>query len=575
MEKPKGMRLVVWLLGIGLLILVTIVVAVILLMTNGGAGFAEEEQWLHLRTSSLMADAPGNEGMLMDPADMPPLTSEVSLAIHDAASDPYIAGIYLEITGLQIGWAQTQEIRDSLITFVDTGKPCVVWSRQYTNLEYYLATACSDIRLPPAGTMMVHGLALSQTYYADTLAAMNIHANFEHVGDFKSAVEPYERTGPSQPAEAATNALLTSLYDQLILGIAQGRGISTQAAQSLIDDPPMTPLSAQERGMIDGLAYEDEVLDEVGEEHTDMTEYLRDKRKDWTREDDTIAVIYTEGTIVDGESTVTMFGSKFIGDITVSQQLQDVREDPNVKAVVLRVNSPGGSGSASDIIWHEVALTREEKPVVVSMGDYAASGGYYISMGANLIFAQPATLTGSIGVFGGKLNLSGFYEEWMKLSFYQYKRGEFANMFSATSDFSEEERVKFRDYLENFYVTFVTKASEGRSMSYDDMHGVAQGRVWTGEQALTHGLIDELGDTNDAIRAAAGLAEISNYQILRIPERKGLVDQLLDELANPQSASVAVPEIFTPALETTFGLHRVLNGHNSVATMMPYTLQIQ
>ena len=576
MAKTKSTRLLLWLAGIGVLIMVAVTVAVVLLLQDGAPGF-DDEQWLHLRFSPMMADAPGNEGLLMDPADMPPLTSELSAAILHAATDESTPGLLIEMTPIAVGWAGTQELRDALVAFQDSGKPCIVWGDQFTNREYYLASACDDIRLAPAGITLVNGLSMTHTYYANTLAELGISANFEHVGDFKSAVEPYERTGPSEAASEATDALLDSLYSQFLRGISEGRGITMEEAGALINNPPMNPDDALARGMVDSLAYRDQVLDEVGEERRKMSDYLKQLRRDWTRGDQRVAVIYAEGAIISGESGSELFGGSYIGDRTLSSQLRAAREDDDIAAVVLRVNSPGGSGSASDTIWREVALTRDVKPVVISMGDYAASGGYYISMGANHIFAEPGTLTGSIGVFGGKMNLAGFYEDWLKMSMHTYQRGELANLFSTMSDFDEAEREVFRAFLQGFYTTFVTKAAEGRSMTYEELHTVAQGRVWTGEQALELGLIDELGSTGDAIAAAADLAGVTDYAIQRIPERKGFFDQLMDELANPEASISLADELpvgIRDALSVTATLEQVL-GAGGPVTMLPGVIEIR
>jgi protease-4 len=576
MAKTKSTRLLLWLAGIGALIMVAATVAIVLLLQDGAPGF-DDEQWLHLRLSPMLSDAPGNEGMLMDPADMPPLTSELSAAIQYAATDTSVSGLLIEMTPIGVGWAGTQELRDAILDFKESGKPCIVWADQLTNMEYYLATACDDIRLAPAGITLVNGLAMTHSYYANTLAELGVSANFEHVGDFKSAVEPYERTGPSEAAAQATDALLDSLYGQFLRGISEGRGITVEAAEGLIDSPPMNPEDALSRGMVDALVYRDEVLDEVGEERRKMSDYLGQLRRDWGRGAQTVAVIYAEGAIISGESGSQLFGGSYIGDRTVSSQLRKVREDDDVVAVVLRVNSPGGSGSASDTIWREVALTRAVKPVVISMGDYAASGGYYISMGANHIFAEPGTLTGSIGVFGGKMNLAGFYEEWLKMSHHTYKRGAQATLFSSMSDFNDSEREVFRSFLQGFYTTFVTKAAEGRGMTFEDLHAVAQGRVWTGEQALERGLIDELGSTNDAIEHAATLASATDYAIRRIPERKGFLDQLLEELADPEaSANIAaeLPQGIRAGLSTAATLEAVM-GVGGPVMMLPGTIEIR
>jgi protease-4 len=260
-------------------------------------------------------------------------------------------------------------------------------------------------------------------------------------------------------------------------------------------------------------------------------------------------VIYAEGAIISGASSSDFFGSQYVGDRTLRKYLKEAREDDSIKSVVLRVNSPGGSGQASDAIWRDVALTQEVKPVIVSMGDYAASGGYYISMGSSRIFAEPGTITGSIGVFGGKMNLAGAYEK-VGVSLHTEQRGRYANLFGSTSDFDDLERQKYQEFLASFYRTFVTKAADGRVMSYEDMHEVAQGRVWTGEQALERGLVDELGGLDAAVAYAADEAGMTgDLRLVRMPERRGFLDALLEQLSNPEEASTALLQPGSAALE--------------------------
>ena len=266
---------------------------------------------------------------------------------------------------------------------------------------------------PPTAITLVNGLSVTRSYYAEAFERYGVSANFEHVGDFKTAVEPYERTGPSEAAQEASGAMLDSLYGQLISGIADGRRVTVEKAQGWLDDPPLTAQAAFDRGMLDGLSYREDVTESLIEgDLLTMGSYLQDLRREWNRRTARIAVLHAEGAIVGGSSDQDVFGSAYVGDRTLVRQLKEIREDEDIAAVVLRVNSPGGSGSASDAIWNAVRLTREEKPVVVSMGDYAASGGYYISMGSDWIVAEPGTLTGSIGVFGGKLNFAGALEEF-------------------------------------------------------------------------------------------------------------------------------------------------------------------
>jgi protease-4 len=582
----KNTRLLLWLGALLVFIIASVSIAGFLLLREGTPSFSGDPQWLHVRLTGGLSDAPATGGLLDDPADLPPMSSELSLALRDAASDPDIKGLYIDLQAVSMGRAQMQEVRDAIQVFRDADKPCVVWSEQLTNSEYYIASACGDIRLMPTGITLVNGLSMTQTYYAETLSRLGIEPNFEHVGDFKSAVEPYERSGPSEAAAEATAYMLDSMYSQLRDAVQSSRGLTTEEADALINNPPMTPADALARNLVDQLQYRDEVLDEIGSERRGFMGYLRDRRQAWAKGTDTVAVIYASGSIVSGESGDQLLGGSIIGDQTVIRQLQDVREDPSVKAVVLRVNSPGGSGSASDRIWRAVQQTKEEKPVVVSMGDYAASGGYYIAMGSDRIFAEPGTLTGSIGVFGGKMDFSGFYEEWLDMTLHTIERGDNATLLSMNESFDESGRAIFRSFLQGFYTTFVTKAAEGRGMSYDQLHAVAQGRVWTGEQALERGLVDELGGTNAAIAAAAELASIEDYAIQRIPERKTFFEEILEELNSPDdpdSASIAAQALLSelPApvrdgLMHARRLERVFGPTGlGVAAMLPYDLEIR
>ena len=529
-------RLIVWVTALGMLILAAMSVAVFFLVEAKPPSLGAEARWLHVKVAGALPDAPGTEALLVDPADLPPLSTEMAQAIRDAATDPEVAGVFFEVESVSLGWARAQELRAAIAAVAEAGKPCVAWSGALTNSELYLATGCPTVQAPPAALVFVNGLSITQTYYRGLFDRYKISPNFEHVGDFKSAVEPYERTGPSEAAAQATDALLDSLYGQFIDGIAAGRSVDAEVARGWVDDPPMTAADAQARGMIDALKYRDEAFIEAMGEDPDplpFRDYLRGRRAAWSAGEGVVAVLYAEGAIIDGSSAQDLFGSQYIGDRTLRRQLADLREDDDVKAVVLRVNSPGGSGQASDAIWREVARLKEEKPVVVSMADYAASGGYYISMGANRIYAEPGTLTGSIGVFGGKINLSAALAEF-GVSTHTTRRGRYATLLSGMHDFDDAERAKFKAFLAGFYDVFVTKAAEGRGMTPEALHAVAQGRVWTGAQALEHGLVDELGGLDAAVAHAAELGGISGTpEIRRVPQRKGFLEQIMEDLSNP------------------------------------------
>lgn len=577
----KGTRLLLWVTAIGLVIVAAVTVAAVLLTRDDLTELGDEQRWLYVKLEGL-SDAPSTPGLFDDPADLPPLTTEMTRMIRDAGADAEVPGLLIEVGGLSIGWAQAQELRQALLDYRESGKRCIAWAEAWSNKEYYVGSACDEVQVMPTGVMLVNGLAITQTYYAGTLEKLDVHANFEHVGDFKSAVEPYQRTGPSEPASLATTELLDSLYGQLVAGIAEGRGIPVEQAMALVDDPPLSPADALERGMLDHLSFRDQIKDQVelhggvAQAETPLPErpapgtiveptegadgagqaaqederhelrhyrdYLRDRRSAWREKQDTrIAVLYAEGAIVNGTSGESIFGGQSIGDRTVCTQLRELREDEKIDAVVLRVNSPGGSGSASDAIWREMELTRAVKPVVVSMGDYAASGGYYVSMGADHIVAEPGTLTGSIGVFGGKMNVAGAMAK-IGLSHHTTQRGAQATLFSGMHDFDDPGRERFRRFLQVFYDTFVSKAAQGRDMSFEELHAVAQGRVWTGQQALERGLVDELGGLDTAVTKALELTgagvPLEEVTVLRFPERKSFFEQLMEEMEGGDDPSV-------------------------------------
>ncbi len=570
-------RLLIWISLFGVLIAVATAVALALILDEGGLPVERSARWLHVRVDGRVTEAPGEEPLFSDPTTLPPLSTELAAMLREAAEDDEVSGLFLEIEPLGLGWAQVEELRDAVLAVRAAGKPTVCWGEAFTNKEYFLATACEEVRLARAGILLANGLAVTQLYYADALERFGVHANFEHVGAYKSAIEPLTRNGPSEPAAEATNAMLDSLYATFVQGIADGRGWPVERARALVDAAPMTPFDAEAAGAIDGTAWRDELAEgRVGDDPIRGSAYLGKLRRRWSSGKRGIAVIYAHGTITGGESGSDLFGGSGIGDKTLRRQLGEVRDDDDVVAVVLRVDSPGGSGTASEAIWRELRRTAEVKPVVISMGDYAASGGYYISTGADYIVAEPTTLTGSIGVFGGKVNLRGLYEE-IGLRVHSFQRGRMARLLSSTTDFDPEERRHFRRYLGVFYQTFLTRVADARGLSLDEVHAVAQGRVWTGEQAARLGLVDELGGLDVAIRRAAELAgrDEEGLAIWRYPERKSLLERLVEDAMQPpeDDALSAAPEL-RAALGELAALRRAL-GPEGVAAMMPARIEVR
>jgi protease-4 len=420
---------------------------------------------------------------------------------------------------------------------------------------------------------------ISKTYFAGTLGLLGVRANFEHVGDFKSAVEPYERDSPSEAAAEATNALLDSLFGHIVDQMAAGRNISPQAMLALINDPPITAISAVERSLIDERVYRSALLDRLDDDGGRVAGkmYMGDDSSSWSVKG-TVAVLHADGPIMSGKGGPDMFGDGVIGSRSMIHMLNTLRDDDSVDAVVLRINSPGGSAMASDDIWSAIESLKATKPIVASMGDYAASGGYYIAMGTQRIFAEPTTVTGSIGVFGGKMNLAGLFEK-AGMTQFEFSRGDRSDLLSTVEDFDEADKALFKTFLEGFYTTFITKAAQGRDMSKSDLHAVAQGRVWTGLQAVENGLVDELGGLDTAIVAAAALAGLDSYKVDRLPERKGFLDQLIEEFSNPDGDGIRlmIPSLIPgtqAGFQTLMTLERVLQD-GGVAAMLPGQLTIK
>ena len=512
--------------------------------------------------------------------------------------------MYLHLDGPSIGWAGTQELRSALIALREADKPCVAYAETYSTSSYHLASACEHIVLAPSGVGMVIGVAASTTYYAGTFEKLGIEAEMEHVGDFKTAVEPYERSEPSEAAIEAMDSLLDSLWGQWVAEVATGRGVGEGQVQAWVDEPSISPQSALERGIVDALAFPDQVRRRVpratedewlallqepleepqrGESRepdedkqlTPLKEYLKDLRGEWSSASSQIAVVHAAGTIVSGEAEGGLFGSQALADRTFAKWMAEIRGDDDVAAVVLRIDSPGGSGLASDMIWREIERTRATgRPVVVSMANAAASGGYYMSAPADWIVAQPATITGSIGVFGGKINLSGAYEK-LGLTQTTFKRGAQADLFSPTSGFDEAGRQVYRAFLLDFYERFLSRVADGRGMTRDEVHAVAQGRVWTGEQALERGLVDALGGLDVAITKAEELAEVQGAGVVRWPKRKGFIELLMEDLegSRVELELELYPGVDADQVRELWLLERILSG-GGVAALLPGALEL-
>jgi protease-4 len=507
----------------------------IALVLRGGAGrgmawSGSSDGYLDLSLNEIPEQPVGSDlGSLFE--SKPASLRAVVESLDRSAGDPKIKAVVLRVSTLSdSGWGKVQELRDAITRFRKSGKPAYAHLEFCGNREYYLATACSKIYAVPTAILDVSGLAAEVTFFKGTLDKLGVQAQFEGVGKYKNAPNQFTETGFTAPHREQMNALLDSLFSQFIEAIAKGRGKTEDEARAIVDGGPYDGARALEAGLVDELLYEDELHGRLkGAERVSPGRYVKSSRGFGFDGRPKVALIYAVGDIVSGESQ-SGFGGEFVGSDTVARAIRQARKDDSVRAIVLRIDSPGGSGTASDVMWREVTLARKAKPVIMSMGDVAASGGYYLAMGGDAIVAEPGTITGSIGVFGGKMSLRGLYDK-LGLNKEILTRGRNAALFSSYRAWTDEERQSFRKIMTSFYDEFVHKAASGRGKTYEEIHAVAQGRVWTGAEALRVGLVDRLGGLDVAVGLAKERAKIGKDQEVSLeilPERKSFFETLLE-----------------------------------------------
>lgn len=464
--------------------------------------------------------------------DIPGLNTMVSLGLDDivhrvreAADDERIKGIYLDLSVVSASFATLQEIRDVLLEFKESGKFIVAYSEGYTQRGYFIASVADKVYLNPEGALEFNGLASQIVFLKGALDKLGIDMQVIKVGTYKSAVEPFILDRMSDENREQVTSFIGSIYNNFLLDIAASRGVHRDTLFAIADGMLVeTPEDALKHKLVDELMYKDGVLDELRSlldvdkdkdiRSVSLTKYKPESTTSSSR--NRVAVVYAVGDIVSGEGSDSQIGSE-----RISRELRRVRQDERVKAVVLRVNSPGGSALASDVIWREVDLLREEKPIVVSMGDVAASGGYYISAAADSIFAQPNTITGSIGVFGLIPNMQGLMNDKLGLSFDEVKTGEYADfLINVDRPLSGEEEAILQRSVNRVYDTFIKRVADGRDISVQQVDSIGQGRVWTGEQALAIGLVDRLASLDEAVEAAAAMAKLEDYRLVQYPAVK-------------------------------------------------------
>ena len=527
--------------------------------------------------------------------------SNLLLQLRKAKADKRVGAVLLDVGMLGAGWAKADEIRDAVADFRKSGKPIYAYMEFGSDKEYYVATAAERVYVPPIGDLFVNGLAAESMHFKGSFDKLGIYWDSHQIAEYKTAPESFTRKDMSEGERETLNSLLDEIFNRYVAQVAEARRKSVEDVRALVDNAPHNARESAEAGLIDGALYREEVENELKKRlgykedeklrKVSAAEYRRVTATSLgLNQGEAIAVVFASGPIEPGRSNDGSFGGEqTIGSDTVVKAINDARDNKDVKAIVLRVDSPGGVTYPSDLIWKAVEEAKKKKPVVVSMSDLAASGGYYVSMGANRIVAQPLTLTGSIGVYAYKPVIKEFYD-WIGVSSEYLTRGKNAGMFRETEKFTKEEREKFEGSMRNFYWNqFLPKVAEGRKFqNVEAVHEVARGRVWTGAQAKEKGLIDEFGGLDRAVEVAKELAKIpADKGVRRViyPTPRTFFQQLLggggddDDNARIQAERQraafinSMPAEMRPVLRRAAMFERF--PQNQTLAIMPFELKIE
>ncbi len=551
-------------------------------------------------------------------AQMPGLFGDVTEGLSDgiarldkAAADDDLAGVLLRISGPSIGWAKLNEFRQAIGRVRARDKKVYAWLASGQSMDYLLAAACDEVIMPESGVLTLLGLRAEVSFYKNLFDKLDVKADMLRIGEFKSAAEPFTRTEMSSQFRLEMEAILDDYFRQMVDAVVRGRKLNRAQVVAAIDSGPHTAVAAKKLGLIDRVAYDDELAKIIqaasaGAALTITHRYAK-KRRDTDFSgfggfvkllnlmmgvppsqrrslNPRIAVIHANGVIMTGKSTADLFGGEVLGSETLVKAIRKADADDKVKAIVLRVDSPGGSALASDLIWR--ALKATDKPVVASMGDVAASGGYYIAMGADTIFAEPGTLTGSIGVVGGKVALSGLFDK-IGITTSVISRGKNSGAMSALNVFTDDERRAMMKLLGEIYRQFTEKAARGRKMPYAQLEKLARGRVYTGRMAQKLGLVDKLGTLDDAVEYAkrlAGLKPEDKIDRLILPPPVSPLEQLFGPLDSDARAGAAQSRALlqtvrsvSPELAEQLGAAHVINllAREGRLTLMPFRLRVK
>ena len=497
--------------------------------TTAFVGFTELRQ-PSIKRSSQRRLAVGLGGLLPENPPKPVFGrkrvsfTEILTSIYRAADDPSIKELVVTLHDASPGFARAQELRMAFEYFKGRGKRLICHANSPSNLAYYIGTAADSLLIPPVSQLNLVGLRAELTFYAGTLEKLGVKIDLVKIGDHKTAAEPWTRTASSEENRAQVNRLLDELYDQFVSDIASSRKLTPDSVKKIIDCGPFTSAEAFRLGLVDGLCYQDEIDSCIGRSRTiPLSRYLNDTlvNYSWDRKP-VLAVVVAQGDITSDNGDVDPLGSS--GGVTPSpyrKAFAAIHRDKDVAGVIFRIDSPGGSALASDDIYHFSHKTSQTKPVAVSMANVAASGGYYVAMTGQRVFALPGTITGSIGIYGGKADLSGLYDK-LDMGKELYTRGKFAGMLSWVAPFSPEEREKYYGQLNAFYSHFLDLVAANRKLTADSVNQLGRGRVWTGREASRIGLIDEIGGLKQSIDWLASTLGTQEYRIRVYPQNRPL-----------------------------------------------------
>ncbi|MFP4024083.1 MAG: signal peptide peptidase SppA [Thiohalospira sp.] len=543
----------------------------------------DEHTVLHMELSNPIADRSNKNPM--ENFDFGSFKSVNQLGLNDiinniqkAKNDPNVDGIYLDLTMIPAGIATIEEIRSALIDFKASGKFILSYSDNYTQSTYYLASVADKVYLNPEGLLMWVGLRSEIMFFKEALEKLGIEPQIIRHGKFKSAVEPFMYNQMSAENREQIMTYIGSIWNHMLNGIAHERNVPSEKLNQLADNLELKNAEdALGNGLVDGLKYKDEILAELKEltekkENEDiksvsLTKYTKVPKKRKSLEKDKIAVVYASGSVIMGEGAEGTIGSD-----RISKAIREARKDSTIKAIVFRVNSGGGSALASEVIWREVKLAQQVKPVIASLGDVAASGGYYIVAPAQKIIANPNTITGSIGVFGMIPNGKKLLNDKLGIHVDVAKTNKHADIYSFSRPLSAKEKEAIQFNIEGVYETFITHVAEGRGMTKEEVDEIGQGRVWSGANAIEIGLIDEFGGLDRAIELAAQSANLEKYRVVDYPKLKDPFQQLLEDLQGNVKASILKNELGNEY--KYYERLQEIKNMQGIQTRIPYDIEI-